>query len=140
MKRLSLFAVAVLCSFSALASVSTFTCKLEKYPRASFTFKMENLGKPGMTFLNADPDDDYSAVFTTRSRNQDIIALVDTLNGQGGDLRIGNDRISFFGDAAGIDFAYLDLFKNSGYKNGFVRMEFNFGNDKQYSKVRCSIK
>lgn len=140
MKKLALVALISLCSFSVFAKVSTFTCKLEKFPRSTITFRMENLGAPGMTFLNQDPDDDYSAVFTTKSRNQDIIALVDTLNGQGGDLRIGEDRISFFGDAAGIDFAYLDLFKNSGYKKGFVRMEFDFGTDKQYSKVSCSIK
>lgn len=139
MKKFGLIAAA-LTSFSALANVSTFTCKLEKFPRASFTFKMEDLGKPEMTFLNADPDDDYSAVFTTKSRNYNIITLVDTLNGQGGDLRVRADRISFFGDSAGIDFAYLDLFKNSGYKNGYVRMEFDDGNDKQYSKVNCSIK
>ena len=140
MKKLAFVAFAALCSFSVMAKVSTFTCKLEKFPRASITFKMENLGKPGMTFLNQVPDDDYSPVFTTKSRNETIVRLVSTLNGQGGDLRIGNDRIRFFGDDSGIEFAYFDLFKNSGYKNGFVRMEFDFGTDKQYSKVRCSIK
>lgn len=128
-------------SFSGFAAkVTTLNCELEKYPRQTITFRMENLGAADMDFVLIDADDDYSGVFSTKSKNATIIQLVDTLNGQGGDLRVGTDRISFFGDSAGIDFAYLDLFKSSGYTKGFVRMEFNFGEDKDYSKLSCTKK
>ena len=140
MNRLILATAYCLISGSAFATTTTFNCELEKYPKQIVTFKMKDLGKPSMTFLNADADDDYSPVFTTKSKNETIVRLVDTLNGQGGDLRVGKDRISFFGDSAGIDFAYLDLFKSSGYQKGFVRIDFNFSNDKDYSKINCKLK
>lgn len=63
-----------------------------------------------------------------------------TINGQGGDMRVVSDRISFFGNSAGVDFVYFDLFEASGYTKGFARMEFNFGEEKSYSKVNCTKK
>lgn len=122
---------------SSIAAVTTLNCELEKYPKQIVTFKMENLGKKNMTFLS---NEETGEVFTTKSKNETISRLVDTLNGQGGDLRIGNDRISFFGDSAGIDFAYFDLYKASGYTKGFVRIDFNFSHDKDYSKLNCKLK
>ena len=66
MKKCLSIVLILLSSFSAFAAVKTFRCTLDKYPAQSFTFKMENLGQAKMTFLNADADDDYSTVFTTR--------------------------------------------------------------------------
>ncbi len=140
MNRLILASAICLISGSALATTTTFNCELEKYTKQLVTFKMSNLGKPSMTFTNADADDDYSSVFTMKSKNKTIVRLVDTLNGQGGDLLVKKDRISFFGDSAGIDFEYLDLFKTSGYQKGFVRIDFNFSHDKDYSKINCKLK
>ncbi|MES2856758.1 MAG: hypothetical protein V4692_12880 [Bdellovibrionota bacterium] len=121
------------------STVSSFECEAEKTPGIVFKFKMSNLGKEDMDFLNADPEDDYSAVFTTDSDEIQTNSIVNTLNGQGGDLRTSEDRIVFFGDSAGIDFAYLNLFKDSGYTKGYVRTEFNFGEEKDYSKVSCTV-
>jgi hypothetical protein len=90
--------------------------------------------------MNFVSNGDYTEVFRTKSKNATIKRLVDTLNGQGGDLRIQSDRISFFGDSAGIDFAYLDLFKASGYTKGFVRIDFDFNTEKDYSKINCVLK
>lgn len=141
MKSTIMIVVLSLFSMSTFAaSVTTFICQLEAYPKQLITFKMQDLGSSSMTFLNVDPNDSYSEVFTTKSSHETIKRLVSTLNGQGGDLRVGADRISFFGDDAGIEFAYLDLFKNTGYRSGFVRMEFNFGEDKQYSKLNCILR
>lgn len=122
---------------SSIAAVTTLNCELEKYPKQIVTFQMENLGKKGMTFVS---NEDTYEVFKTKSKNKTIKRLVDTLNGQGGDLRISSDRISFFGDSAGIDFAYLDLFRASGYTKGFVRIDFDFNTEKDYSKLNCTLK
>ena len=122
------------------ASVTTFSCELDKFPGQKVSFRIENLGSTSMSVLSIDSEDDYSGIFSTKSKNSDVIQMVDTINGQGGDMRVGSDRISFFGDSAGVDFVYFDLFKSSGYSKGFARMEFNFGEDKSYSKVSCTKK
>lgn len=140
MNKFALSLIALMVATPSFAKVTTLNCEMEKYPKQIITFKMKDLGSASMTFLNADPDDDYSAVFTTTSEDETVIRIVDTLNGQGGDLRIGDDRISFFGDSAGIDFVYLDLFKNSGFKKGFVRTDMNFGEEKDYTKISCNLK
>lgn len=132
-----LIVVLFLCT-SAFAEVTEVTCELRKIPGQKFSFRMQNLGQQGMKFLNSDPSDGYSDVFQTRSRNVTVKTLVSCLNGQGGDLRIGDDRIVFFGDSAGVDLAYLNLFKSSDFKAGYVRTEFDFGNDQDYSEVSCS--
>ena len=98
---------------------------------------MEKLGKPSMNFLKA--DEEYTEVFTTKSRNKTIKRLVDTLNAQGGDLRVKNDRIHFLGDSAGIDFADLELYKKTGYKTGFARIDFDFHNELNFSKFSCKL-
>lgn len=131
----------LLSSFAAISgTVTTFTCELEKFPGQKMSFRIEDLGKPNMSVLSLDRNDDYSGIFSTRSKDATIQQLVDTINGQGGDMRVGSDRISFFGDSAGVDFVYFDLFKASGYAKGFARMEFNFGEEKSYSKVNCTKK
>lgn len=127
-------------AIGVLAATTVFNCQLEKYPNEVFTFRMQDLGKKTMTFLTSDPNEAYSDVFTTKSKNTTISHMVDTLNAQGGDLRIGEDRIRFFGDGDGIDFVDLVLFKDGGYKTGFARLNMNFGEDKDYSKVSCKLK
>lgn len=143
MKKHLLVLITLLASVYAQASkdqVVTLNCKLEKFPNQVISFKMQNLGTEDMTYLNEDPEDDSSAVFTTTSKDKTVTRLVDTLNGQGGDLRIETDRIEFFGDSAGIDFAYLNLFKTTKYTKGFVRIEFEDGRIRDYSKISCEIK
>ncbi len=138
MSLLTLIPAFVLAASASFASnITNFNCALEKYPKDNFVFQMKNLGQKNMTFVNKD-NEEYGSVFTTRSKNETVKRLVDTLNGQGGDLRNYADRIEFFGDSAGIDFANLVLYKNTKYTRGYVRIDFDFNNDKQYSKVLCS--
>jgi hypothetical protein len=141
MKFIAMAAVLFSMNAALAAKITTFTCSLKKIPGETFTFKIEGLNTNDMTSVAIDPEDDYAGMFTTKSKNEDIIAIVDTLNGQGiADPEVKTDRISFFGDQAGIDFVYFDLFKNSGYKKGFIRTEFNFGEAKDYSEVTCKLK
>lgn len=136
----SLIALVVLFySSSYAAQTSQLSCQMAKYPDQVIQFKMVGLGTPDIDFLRADENDDYSAVFTTESEDLDVIAMVDSLNGQGGDLRVSNDKILFFGDSAGIDFVYLVLYKNSRYTKGYVRWDLDFGNVKGYSKLSCTL-
>jgi len=141
MKFLALATVLLSMSVAHAAKITTFTCTLKKIPGQTFTFKIEGLNSNGMTSVAIDADDEYAGMFATKSKNEDLIAIVETLNGQGiADPEVKADRISFFGDQAGIDFVYFDLFKNSGYKKGFIRTEFNFGEAKDYSEVTCRLK
>ncbi|MEK6556167.1 MAG: hypothetical protein AABZ31_13055, partial [Bdellovibrionota bacterium] len=116
----SLILAIVLLSFnSAFANkITTFTCELEKYPKQKIVFKMQDVDTPDMTFVHADEEDDYSPIFSSTSKNEIIQQMIRALNEQGGDFRTASDRIGFFGDSAGIDFVYLDLYKNSNYTKG----------------------
>lgn len=138
------FALIAALSFASLANAgqtTTFTCSLKKIPGQTFTFKLKNITTNNISSVPLNAEDEYEGVFKTRSRNQDIVAMVDTLNGQGFmDPEMKTDRISFFGDSAGVNFVYFDLFKSSRYRKGFVRLEFNFGEDKQYSEVTCALR
>lgn len=131
------FSLCLLTASAFAADMTTFDCEMQKFPKHMFSFKMENMGKRSMTFVSADNSDGFSEVFTTKSKNETVKRFVDTLNGQGGDLRVQKDRIEFFGDSAGIDFAWLNLYKKTDYKTGFARIEFDFSNEKDYSKVTC---
>ena len=113
---------------------TTFNCEMAKYPKQIITFKMTGLNTPQVDFVQIA---DYT-VFTTKSKDQNVVTTVDTLNGQGGDLRTPADRIEFFGDNAGVDFVYLDLFKKSGYTKGYVRMDFS--GEKDYTTISCRLK
>lgn len=119
----------------AFAGVTSFECELATIPGETFTFQISDLGTKDADFVHADPDDEYSKVIYTTSKNRDIESMIGSLEGQGGDLRTGNDRITMIGDAAGIDFVDLVLFKKSGYKSGYVR--WDFAGEKGYSKVSC---
>lgn len=131
----------VLAAFSASAATTSFNCSLKRIPGEVFTFKLNNVNSNRITAVAIDSNDEYAGAFSTKSKNDTVVTMVETLNGQGiADPRMQADRISFFGDSAGVDFVYFDLFKNSRYRKGFVRMEFNFGEEKQYSEVTCTIR
>lgn len=141
MKRFAMILATSLCTVPAFAQDTTvFTCQLETIPGETFQFKVNDLGTDSPQFDYMVSNDDGDLVFVTESKNQDLNHIVDTLNGQGGDMRVSDDRIEFFGDSAGIDFVYLDLYKNTAYKRGFLRTDFDFNTEQSYSKVSCRTK
>ncbi|HXH74423.1 MAG TPA: hypothetical protein VNJ08_05635 [Bacteriovoracaceae bacterium] len=116
MKLLAIFFAFV--SLSAFAgTITTLECEMASYPKHTFSFKMKDLGRKTMGFINQG-DNESPVVFVTKSKKEIIIDFVATLNGQGGDLRILNDRIHFLG----VNSADLELLKESGFKTGFARM------------------
>ncbi len=139
MKALIFLSVLFSTTVSFASIVTTLTCELEKYPNQKITFKMKDLGHAKATYLNIDPNDDYSPIFLSDSKNEDIQQIIRALNEQGGDLTVAEDRIAFFGDSAGIDFVDLVLYKNSNFTRGFVRTDFEFSTVKGYSKLACQL-
>lgn len=135
--KFSILALSFLVSVPAFAAVTTLECQLASLPGETFSFKIENLGSDDADFVSEDPTDDYAKIFSTTSKNPTIESMIGSLEGQGGDLRVSDDRIAFFGDAAGIDFVDLVLFEKTGFEKGFVR--WDFAGDKGYSKLSCSL-
>lgn len=118
---------------------SFFTCTLDLAPRSTFTFSVSELGTSNMTMLL---DEQEQGPVFTKSKSEIISRLVDTLNGQGGDIRVNEKGILLFGDNAGCDIARLQLYKESGFTRGWVRTEHSCSgpNDKgYYSKVSCEL-
>lgn len=139
MKSVLVFSMMLVLSSAAFAgTVSEFSCKLRSLPKEVFTFKITDLGTDEAEFVHADPDDGYSQIFHTQSENGDISAMIGSLEGQGGDLRPSNDRIEMIGDAAGIDFANLVLYKNSGFTRGYLR--YDYAGQRGYTRVSCKVK
>ncbi len=120
------------------STLSTFQCELAAAPGEKFTFNLSGVGTDDADIVLLDPEDDYSGAVTTESTNIELESLVATLNGQGSpELREQEDRFEFFGDSAGIDLVWLNLFKNSGYTKGYVRTEYS--GEGGYSLVSCTI-
>jgi hypothetical protein len=121
----------------AESKVTTFNCQMDSKPGETFTFKMTGVGTSDADIVLTNPEDDYSGAVTTESKTDELDILVRTLNGQGSpELRELADRFEFFGDDDGIDMVWLNLFKDSGYTKGFVRMEY--AGEQDYSKVSCT--
>jgi hypothetical protein len=122
----------------APAAAITASCELKSIPGESLSFKISSLNSSEMELVPVSGEP-YSDVVTTASTNDVIKRIVQTLNGQGGDLRNQADRIELFGDGDGIDLVWLDLFKDSGLTKGFIRNSFDDGGDKSYSEVSCTL-
>jgi hypothetical protein len=139
MKSGLIFALAMLFQVSAYAGgISELSCKLKSNPNDVFTFQISELGSDEADFVHADPDDEYSQIFHTQSENRDISSMIGSLEGQGGDLRVRANSIEMIGDAAGIDFTNLVLYKNSGFTKGYLR--YDYAGELGYTKVSCEVK
>lgn len=143
---MKLFIVIALLSVSTFsyAGVSTITCKISeefngKPVDVKVEFLVSNLGTAKAKLMNhPKADNDMGAIFITPEQVNGMYANMVNLNGQGGDLRVSQDRIRLFGDGDGYTFVDLVLFKNSGYQNGYVRV-YGSG-DQMYQDLNCSVK
>jgi hypothetical protein len=129
-------AALLLLAMPALADRTNFSCELKSIGE-SFSFKIDDLGSKDASLVHSDPNDEYSAIFSSKSKDSTIKALIGSLDGQGGDLRIQPDGIALIGDGDGIDMATVGLYKDSGFKKGFVRWDFS--GETGYSLISCDL-
>ncbi len=135
-----------LISISTLASakVSTITCLVKedfegKIKDIKVEFLVSNLGSKKATLENHPKADlDMGAIYVFPEMVGKHYSNMTHLNGQGGDLRVSEDSIRLFGDGDGYTFVDLVLYKNSDYKDGFVRVSGS--GDKFYQTLHCSVK
>ena len=144
MKKLLLVLATLTCSSVFAANVSTVTCivkeELEgKNVDVKVEFLVQDLGSSKAELLvHPKADEDMGAILVTPDEVNGRYVNMGNLNGQGGDLRVSEDRIRLFGDGDGYTFVDLVLFKNSGYKKGYVRV-YGSG-DQMYQNLNCSVK
>ncbi|OFZ19650.1 MAG: hypothetical protein A2X94_16450 [Bdellovibrionales bacterium GWB1_55_8] len=143
--RLSAIVLLVTGLWAASASANSverkFVCELTRIPTQVFTFSVKGLGTEGVELAPQNSPKAEGPVFT-RSRNTTLRLLVETLNGQGGDPRTIRKGLHLFGDDVGCNFADLVLYKNSGYRLGYLSARYVCGgnpNESFYSTVRCSV-
>ncbi len=133
-------------SIATLARDSTISCNVkEEFDKKIYDVKVEfvisDLGQPNAqlkTHPQVNNEDGYSPILVKIKGKTEQSSNMENLNAQGGDLRVGNDRIRLFGDGDGYTFVDLVLFKNSGYKKGYVSVSGS--GDKFYQKLNCMVK
>lgn len=134
----------LLYSFLTYAKAISFTCSLDNDSKNNFSFQLENIGTDKVAFVVSNENDEYSSPFKTSAPKNSLIAkyeIVDTLNGQGGDVRNQSKGLFFFGDAVGCSFVDFMLYKDSGYKKGYLKAYFHCSDERPiYSLVSCKIK
>lgn len=141
MKKLTLILSFLIASSAMASNVSTITCKVkDEGVDLKVEFLVQDLGTKNAELLKHPSltEDDYGAILITPNEINDRMNSMDPLNEQGGDLRVGKDRIRLFGDSAGYTFVDLVLFKDSGYEKGYVRV-YGYA-DQSYQKISCSVK
>lgn len=143
--KTTLFVTAALFSgLSYAQNVSTITCKVNEVINDEKTeikveFLVKNLGSNKAELIqHPKAQEDMGAILVTPEEIKGQYANMTHLNGQGGDLRVNKDSIRLFGDGAGYTFVDLVLYKDSGYKKGFVRVSGS--GDQFYQKLNCTVK
>ncbi len=139
-KFLVLLAAMTLSSAYAASDVNTITCMIKedfegKVLDVKVEFLVKNLGSKKAELLqHPKADEDMGAILVTPNEYTNMTHL----NGQGGDLRVSEERIRLFGDGDGYTFVDLVLYKDSGYQKGYVRVSGS--GDQMYQNITCSVK
>lgn len=143
-KFLVLLAAMTLSSAYAASDISTITCMVkeesnEKIIDVKVEFLVKNLGSKKAELLqHPKGNEEMGAIFVSPEKANGYYTNMSHLNGQGGDLRVSDERIRLFGDGAGYTFVDLVLYKDSGYQKGYVRVSGS-GNQ-MYQALNCSVK
>lgn len=141
--KLSFIALVFSFSLSIFASTSKITCLVkENFENKSVNIKVEflvkNLGSSKAELVqHPKASEESGAILISPEQVNGQFSNMTHLNGQGGDLRVSNDRIRLFGDGDGYTFVDLVLFKDTNYQKGFVRV-YGSG-DQFYQKINCSV-
>lgn len=144
MKHLTFVFSFVLATMAYGQTISTITCKVNevidnKKVEVKVEFLVKDLGsKKAQLLEHPKAQDDMGAILVSPQEIHGQYVNMTHLNGQGGDLRVSEDKIRLFGDGAGYTFVDLVLFKDSGFTKGFVRVSGS--GDQMYQKLSCKVK
>ncbi len=156
--KYSIFTILILSTLSIAGSalsavpantITHFKCKAPTLSTQHFEFRIKNLesGKKA-TFVHYEVDGEMVNVATFNRNGRDITSGFGgdfgCFNGQGysngpgmGKDSKGNEIMVLTGDCDGFTYFTLQLYKNSGYKNGFLT---DSGSERKgYWKVSCEV-
>lgn len=124
---------------SSVINCSVFEDFNGKDKKINVEFSVSNLGKKNTELLKH-PKAELSEglIYISPKEIGGKFSNLVNLNGQGGDLRVSEDRIRLFGDGDGYTFVDLVLFKNHNYEKGYVRV-YGSG-DQMYQKINCRVR
>lgn len=137
--KLIAFAILSL-SIQAMASITNITCPVKEDGKTvTVSFKIKNLMQTRMSpeLVNLGQYEEAGPVQVDPLITNGKYSALSALNEQGGDLRVGQDKLLLFGDGAGYTFVDLVLFRNSGFTKGYVRV-YGSG-DKWYQVLNCKV-
>ena len=125
----------------AFADTDLFECQVkEKGQTVKVSFGVHDLRTPNKAQLE---DIKGSEKFTPivvspKSLRDGADSELNTLNDQGGDLRVGKTKLTLFGDGDGETSVFLVLYKSSDYTKGFVRVEHSDKKGDWYQNIHCT--
>lgn len=122
--------------FSAPAQ-SSFTCTVDKYPGAAFTFVVTALGKDNVSLVGSEKE----SAFSSNTNDVDIKLLVELFNSADTNIEMIDQGLKIFGDMDGCDTAKFVLYADSGFTRGYIDVKHSCSDDEPwYSKVHCTVK
>ncbi len=130
----------------AVAKVKTkdiFTCKIsERGEEVTVQFGIGDMATRKVALLDLQPKvEGEPIVITPKALKDGAESSLNALNAQGGDLSMGNTRLSLLGDDDGETMVHLILYKNNGFKKGYVRVDIDTPPGQKdsswYSKISC---
>ncbi len=138
-----IFFVLIFFSLQGFAKDSLIKCSIteefkNKEKNITVEFIVANLGQKNAELLqHPKAESDEGLILVSPKEFAGKYSNMTHLNGQGGDLRVSEDRIRLFGDGDGYTFDDLVLFKNQNYEKGYVRV-YGSG-DQMYQKINCTV-
>lgn len=136
--------VAALPTLAQAGSYELFTCHTQEQG-ADVTIRfgvrhLENAKRAELVAVNANADEEGPIEVTSPGNKHPEYLSLEQLNGQGGDLRMGPQKLVLWGDGAGCVFVTFTLYKDSGYTKGGVEVREHCANPetKWYAPVHCT--
>jgi len=134
--------IAIFTSTLAFASkASKISCEItHDGDTASVTFQVFDLNKAGKAKLDYDFHAENEPILVEASDDNGLLDLLNNMNGQGGDLRsLGNGDIELVGDGDGCTYLTLHLYKDSGFKKGWINDKGSESGNWYSDQVICSV-
>ena len=142
MKHFLIFSM--LFGLNAFAGTKEITCSFEKiHPSATVTIAVDNIENPeAITTAEVYTDYDGYDTHVTFSGEEDMEWVYYLLMGDSSFDTDDTGNITYWLDSDGCDVGILKLYKNNGYKYGYIKVEHRCsGRDypDTYSKAKCTV-
>ena len=99
------------------------------------SFAVENLSLPKAMLLSLGATDEDNPILEGKDNVE-----INVMNDQGGQLDVGENALTLYGDGDGCSFIRLVLYKDSGYTRGWASESGSEADHWRTTDVSCTVK